>query len=204
MLDHLRTAKPGSIVERMLQQEAAKQQSAAAVLSTIPEAIRMSAWYEQHAALLHQLLHHVIRAVANTPAKRNTRLIQQLERAHADLKRHAALIAGDSVPVVLTRDGKHTIPFSHLAEAQAKVQILTAELAQAREDNAALKVEGWRPAFDVMSQRQEALVIQFCQEIAGRRGEPGSLPDPVRLLEMAQALYEAERQDLCPMAKGDA
>lgn len=55
-----------------------------------------------------------------------------------------------------------------------------------------------------MSTRQEELAIQFCQEIAGRRGEPGSLPDPVRLLEMAQALYEAERQDLCPMAKGDA
>lgn len=200
------TPHPSSLVARLLAEEAAKSGviNAAATLAAAPTAIRMSAWYEQHAALLHQLLHHVIRAVANTPAKRNTRLIQQLERAHADLKRHAALIAGDSIPVVLARDGQHTIPFIDLAESRAKVQVLTVELALAREENAALKVEGWRPAFDVMSPRQEALAIQFCQEIAGRRGEPGSLPDPVRLLEMAQALYEAERQDLCPMAKGDA
>ena len=53
----------------------------------------------------------------------------------------------------------------------------------------------WRPAFDLMSPRQEELVMQFCQEIAGPRGQPGSPPDPVRLLEMAQALYEAERAD---------
>lgn len=62
----------------------------------------------------------------------------------------------------------------------------------------------WEPQFDVMSPGQEALVMQFCLEIAGPRGQPGRPPDPVRLLEMAQALYEAERQDLCPMAKGDA
>lgn len=54
---------------------------------------------------------------------------------------------------------------------------------------------GWQPTFDFMSPSQEALAIQFCQEISGRRGEAGSPPDPVRLLEMAQALYQAERQD---------
>lgn len=55
------------------------------------------------------------------------------------------------------------------------------------------KDEAWRPAFDAMSPRQEELAVQFCQEIAGRRGKAGRLPDPVRLLEMAQELYEAER-----------
>ena len=137
-------------------------------------------------------------------ARRNTKLVKILEQAHSDIKSHTQKIAGNAVPTVLTRDGNHTIAYEQLAEARAKVQVLTAELAQAREDLAAAKVEGWLPAFDVMSTRQEELAIQFCQEIAGRRGEPGSLPDPVRLLEMAQALYEAERQDLCPMAKGDA
>ena len=51
----------------------------------------------------------------------------------------------------------------------------------------------WEPEFDAMALEQEHLVLDFCEEIAGRRGEPGSPPDPVRLLEMAQALYRAER-----------
>ncbi|MFT3815230.1 MAG: hypothetical protein QM740_17930 [Acidovorax sp.] len=101
------------------------------------------------------------------------------------------------MPTVLSRDGKYPIPYERLAESRAKVQVLTVELAQARDEMATLKVEGWRPAFDAMSPRQEELVVQFCQEIAGRRGEPGTLPDPVRLLEMAEALYLAERNALC-------
>lgn len=58
--------------------------------------------------------------------------------------------------------------------------------------------KGWEPAFDACSVNQERLVREFCFEIAGPRGQPGSPPDPVRLLEMAQALYEAERDDLAP------
>lgn len=57
----------------------------------------------------------------------------------------------------------------------------------------------WEPAFDVMSWDQEKLAIKFCEEIAGKRGEKGSSPDPVRLLEMAQALYEAERKEFAPL-----
>jgi len=49
-----------------------------------------------------------------------------------------------------------------------------------------------RPQFDAMVPAQEELAIKFCMEIAGPRGQPGYPPDPVRLLEMAQALYEAE------------
>lgn len=50
----------------------------------------------------------------------------------------------------------------------------------------------WEPEFDAMESAQEALAVQFCIEIAGLRGQKGSPPDPVRLLEMAQALYKAE------------
>lgn len=56
----------------------------------------------------------------------------------------------------------------------------------------------WEPQFDVMSPKQEALVREFCAEIAGPTGQPGRPPDPVRLLEIAQALYEAEREDCAP------
>lgn len=52
----------------------------------------------------------------------------------------------------------------------------------------------WEPAFDIMVPEQEELVMQFCMEIAGPKGKPGRPPDPVRLLEMAQALYQVERQ----------
>lgn len=66
----------------------------------------------------------------------------------------------------------------------------------------ATEPQGWRPQFDAISHTQEQLAIQFCAEIAGRQGERGTLPDPVRLLEMAELLYEAERGDaaLAPSA----
>lgn len=50
----------------------------------------------------------------------------------------------------------------------------------------------WEPQFDCMTPGQEELAVQFCAEIAGPRGQPGRNPDPVRLLEMAEALYKAE------------
>lgn len=56
----------------------------------------------------------------------------------------------------------------------------------------------WEPQFDVISPKQEELVLEFCAEIAGPKGKPGRPPDPVRLLEMAQALYEAERKECGP------
>lgn len=63
----------------------------------------------------------------------------------------------------------------------------------------------WQPQFEAISHKQETLVREFCAEIAGPFGGVGNPPDPVRLLEMAQALYEAERDDLAaapPLPKG--
>lgn len=51
----------------------------------------------------------------------------------------------------------------------------------------------WEPKFDSMAPRQEELAVQFCNEISGPLGKPGRAPDPVRLLEMAEELYKAER-----------
>lgn len=61
---------------------------------------------------------------------------------------------------------------------------------------ALLEASDWRPQFDVMVPKQEELAIQFCTEIVGIRGEGFRGVDPVRLLEMAQALYEAEREGI--------
>lgn len=53
----------------------------------------------------------------------------------------------------------------------------------------------WKPMLEAISPKQERLAREFSAEIAGLRGRAPRLPDPVRLLEMAQALYEAERDD---------
>ena len=50
------------------------------------------------------------------------------------------------------------------------------------------------PQFDAMSSKQEGLLIQFCNEIAGPKGKACCHPDPVRLLEMAEAIYKAEME----------
>ena len=57
---------------------------------------------------------------------------------------------------------------------------------------AAKAIERLSAKFDAMVPEQERLAIEFCMEIAGRKGEKPSPPDPVRLLEMAEALYRAE------------
>jgi hypothetical protein len=59
-------------------------------------------------------------------------------------------------------------------------------------------VQPWQPSFDAISHEQEQLAIQFSMEIAGPRGKQPSLPDPVRLLEMAEALYLAEWRAFFP------
>jgi chromosome segregation ATPase len=53
--------------------------------------------------------------------------------------------------------------------------------------------DAWEPKFEAIVHEQEQLAVKFSEEIAGKRGEKPSLPDPVRLLEMAEALYLAER-----------
>jgi hypothetical protein len=168
---------------------------AAVKMSTLPVVVDTAAWYEEHAQLCYELQLAAVRAGG---LGKDAATEAAVDKAHTALLAHAAIIHGGSEPVLLAKDGLHAIPYEKLAEARAKVQVLTAALAQAREELAAAKAEGWRPEFDAMSPRQEELAIQFCQEIAGRRGESGSPPDPVRLLEMAQALYEAEQMERAP------
>lgn len=76
---------------------------------------------------------------------------------------------------------------------QLKQEASTNELRAANKE---LNVRAaWEPEFDATSPDQERLAIKFCEEISGKKGDKPSLPDPVRLLEMAQALYLAERKD---------
>jgi hypothetical protein len=54
--------------------------------------------------------------------------------------------------------------------------------------DSAIQALRWQPEFDAMAPKQEALLVEFCAEIS-----KGAGLDPVRLLEMAEALYLAER-----------
>lgn len=89
-----------------------------------------------------------------------------------------------------------------IAEAQrnAAEQAVSARLVSlglvAAPVQASAETAVWEPQFEATSHIQERLAMKFCCEIAGPRGEPASPPDPVRLLEMAQELYQAERD--CP------
>lgn len=171
-------------------------------LATLPPALlnpaHLTRWYEEHVALVDSLVCRTVKAVSGAPSRRNPALLEQIGKAHDALRASAARIAGKAVPVVTGKNGLRTIPYKSLADARAKVKVLTEELAHAQQQIAALKVGGWRPAFDVMCPGQERLVVEFCREIAGTLEKPGRLPDPVRLLEMAEALYEAERKDRAP------
>ena len=81
---------------------------------------------------------------------------------------------------------------AHLRTTPEGYRLLKSGANLERENEALRKDARWRPQFDGMEPEQERLAIQFCEEIAGRRGEKGRAPDPVRLLEMAEALYKAE------------
>ena len=157
----------------------------------MPETLSKDEWIQEHEWLLFDLLRR-----ATELAKRRGKVPGQTQQAY-DLALQLLLAHGqgvrpDSLSVV-GRGGVGTIPYALFAASRAEVRTLRDALA---------KSDAWRPEFDAMSPRQEELAIQFCQEIAGPRGAAGSPPDPVRLLEMAQALYEAERAEALPASKG--
>ena len=79
---------------------------------------------------------------------------------------------------------------SHEFQPNANPKKMTDALVKEISENLSYKTVV--PQFDVMVPKQEELAIKFCAEIAGPLGKPGSPPDPVRLLEMAEALYKAE------------
>lgn len=98
------------------------------MLADAPQLIDRTDWYEQHEALCHHLLHMVAKALVT----HTDEALLEAGQAHGAVRRHAQLMAGAAVPIVLTRDGRHTIAYEQLAEARAKVTILQKELQTAR------------------------------------------------------------------------
>ena len=136
-------------------------------------------------------LNHLRRLVAwvQTEIGQSPEELVATVRNIADKLGHPELTADEQRTLVLDHDRARAVP----AYVRAAVKALD---RYARPPGAAaqpVEPPKWEPQFDAMTPRQEELAFQFCQEIAGRRGEAGRAPDPVRLLEMAQELYEAER-----------
>ena len=91
---------------------------------------------------------------------------------------------------------------SRMLQAADELERRADRIAELERENEALRKDAqWRPQFDAIEPEQERLAVQFCEEIAGRRGEKGRVPDPVRLLEMAEALYKAEAAALKEQSK---
>ncbi|OGA63041.1 MAG: hypothetical protein A2710_26445 [Burkholderiales bacterium RIFCSPHIGHO2_01_FULL_64_960] len=112
--------KPDSLVARALRPAAER-------LADIRQVIEVDTvkWLEHHAALCHHLLYTVVRS-ALAPASDKT-ADAEVTTAFRLLHEHARVINGGVDPVLLTKDGLHTIPYEELAVARAKVQALERE-----------------------------------------------------------------------------
>jgi len=108
----------------------------------------------------------------------------------------APVVPPDSVTSILLDvvPGPDGMGVEVYAKTAADVRLKLTEMSRRIEELAsnAASAPVAQPQFDATSPEQARLAIAFCLEIAGKRGTRGSLPDPVRLLEMAEALYRAE------------
>ena len=96
-----------------------------------PSPIDGSTWYDEHERLSYDLIATMARANAG-PITALGKHNRQVTAAQAALLAHARLISGAQEPILLAKDGVHTIPFQKLADARAQAQVLEAELAKLR------------------------------------------------------------------------
>lgn len=102
--------------------------------STTPP-IDLTAWYEEHDVRLYHLLHMLAKALARASVDLDDELSTLVAGAYDDVRSHAKKLVGDSMPIVLAKDRRHTIDYDEFAEVQAKMNILTFELNELRAKN---------------------------------------------------------------------
>lgn len=123
-----RSPRPGSLTAAALAESAAPQPMSPAMIrmSTPPNVVNPGVWYEEHVQLCFALQVAAVRAARDSTAE------AAVGKAHAALLAHAAIFIGGAVPVLLAKDGIHTIPFERLAAARAKIKVLEEENARLR------------------------------------------------------------------------
>ena len=105
--------------------------SAIAALATPPTRIDGGAWFDEHERLSYALLYAVARGNIG-PIAALGQHDREVTAAHTALLAHARLISGVPEPILLARDGVHTIDYRKLSDARAKIQVLEEELAKLR------------------------------------------------------------------------
>jgi hypothetical protein len=100
-------------------------------LATPAGPIDGAAWYTEHERLSYDLISTMARANVG-PITALGKHNRQVTSAQAALLAHARLISGAQEPILMAKDGVHTIPFQKLADARAQIQVLEAELAKLR------------------------------------------------------------------------
>lgn len=118
-----KSPQPGSLAAAALLQP---MSPAVLRMSTPPNVVNPGVWYEEHAQLCYDLQVAAVRAARDSTAE------AAVGKAHAALLAHAAIITGGAVPVLLAKDGIHTISFERLAAARAKIKALEEENARLR------------------------------------------------------------------------
>lgn len=95
------------------------------------ESIDGGAWYAEHQRLAYGLVFTTARASLSPPA---SRLFTDggVATAQELLLAHARKISGARVPIFMAADGPQTIDYQQFADAQAKVQVLEAEVFRLR------------------------------------------------------------------------
>ncbi|WP_027996006.1 hypothetical protein [Simplicispira psychrophila] len=122
---------PGSLIASalgLIRQPAV--QDARTALDTVPCLIDFDLWVDDHEALAYQLVHITVKGAGQQENVRVTSAA--VDHALAQLMNHAHLITNKPRPLLLAKDGVHTIPYERLAEARAKVQVLLVENAELR------------------------------------------------------------------------
>lgn len=139
--------------------------SAETQMAVVPIVVDTTSWYEEHAQLSFDL------QVAAVLAARGQIAEAEVGKAHEALLAHAAIINGGSAPVLLAKDGEHTIPFQRLAAARAKNKVLEAE-------NARLRAAGVQPdalTQDEWVEEHEWLIFDLLDEAKKRSSHRGKV-----------------------------
>lgn len=110
-----------------------------AALAMAPRHIDFDVWTDALEALAYQLVYVSVKGARQLELDRAAN--DAVTQALAQIMDHARSLCGTPRPLLIAKDGVRVIEYEKLAEARAKVQVLTAELARASEVPASTTTE---------------------------------------------------------------
>lgn len=119
------------LLGRLTYRRASTKADTATALATPAGPVDGAAWYDEHERLSYDLVTTMARANVG-PITALGKHNRQVTSAQAALLAHARLISGAQEPILMARDGIHTIDYRKLADARAQIQVLEEELLKLR------------------------------------------------------------------------